>query len=80
MSLNHFTIKAGSRFHAVYAIPGTAGVYHSIGDALTQEGAAKVAREANELQAKQERALVVAALHPADRHLPKGFYPDGDAA
>ncbi|WP_114968341.1 hypothetical protein [Rhodoferax ferrireducens] len=80
MNLNHFTIQAGARCHAVYAIPGTTGALHSIGDTLTQEGADKIAREANELQEKQERALVIAALHPADRPIPKGFYTDLDAA
>lgn len=78
MSLNHFTIQAGARCHAVYAIPGTTAL-HSIGDALTPEGATKIAREANELQEKQERAVLIAALHPADRPIPKGFYTDLDS-
>lgn len=79
MSLTHFAIQAGERCHAVYAIPGTAGALHSIGDAATFDGAARIAKEANEIQAQQERALVIAALHPADRPIPKGFYTDLDS-
>ena len=78
--LHHFPHQAiNGIWHAVYRAPGTEAL-HSIGDALTERGASVMALDANRDQAAMARASAAAAVHPADRRIPRGFYTDGDAA
>lgn len=81
MSLNHFTHyePTDCRWHAVYRIAGDVSM-SSIGNASTKAGAAKMANEANAIQHKQDLAAIAAAVHPADRRIPAGFYSDSEAA
>lgn len=81
MSLAHFTHYEPSdcRWHAVYRIAGDVSI-SSIGTASTKSGADKMAHEANAIQHKQDIAAIAAAVHPADRRIPSGFYSDSEAA
>jgi hypothetical protein len=79
MSLSHFTHyePSNKRWHAVYQMAGDTGL-SSVGSASTQASAALMAQQANAAQEAQERAALAAAIHPADRHIPAGFYSDKD--
>lgn len=80
MTLHHFPFHdADGRWHAVYFVPGTT-VMHSIGSGLVEAAAKRVCEEANREQRANEAAALAAAVHPADRRIPAGFYTDGDAA
>ena len=77
--LHHHTHQASdSRWHAVYTAPGGINLY-SIGDALTERGAKIMCDDANRDQVAKAKAAAAAAIHPADRKIPAGFYTDRDA-
>lgn len=75
MSLKHTTYWIGDVYHACYTVPGT-DLLSSIGTSKTKSGAEQMVREANERQRKQELASLAAAIHPADRKIPKEFYQE----
>lgn len=77
--LHHFPYQADDgRWHAVYRAPGGINLY-SIGDALTERGARAMAQQANRDQERKAQAAAAAAVHPADRRIPKGLYTDREA-
>lgn len=67
------------RWHTVRILPGSP-VLASVMDAPTERAAREEAARLNIAEAKQEQAAQAAALAPADRPIPKGFYTDHDAA
>lgn len=78
--LHHHPHQAdGGIWHAVYQIPGTTAL-SSIGDALTERGAKIMCDDANRDQVAKAKAAAAAAIHPADRKIPAGFYTDRDAS
>ncbi len=79
MSLHHFPhLAADGRWHAVYQVPGTATL-SSVCDCVTQAAAKRVCAAENADQARKAAAAAAAAIHPADRKIPAGFYTDNDA-
>lgn len=75
MGLKHTTYLIADTYHACYFVPGS-DLLSSIGTSKTKSGAEQMAREANEVQRKQEIASLAAAIHPADRKIPKEFYQE----
>lgn len=75
MSLKHSTYLIAGTYHACYTVPGS-DLLSSIGTSRTKSGADKMARDANEVQRKQEIASLTNAIHPADRKIPKEFYQE----
>lgn len=75
MSLKHTTYLIADTYHACYFVPGS-DLLSSIGESRTKAGAEKMANEANEVQRKKEISSLAAAIHPADRKIPKEFYQE----
>ena len=79
MSLHHFPHQAiDGRWHAVYRLPACSTL-HSVMDAPNRQAVEGECRRLNAEQARQEAAALAAAVHPADRKIPAGFYTDRDA-
>lgn len=78
MSLHHFPHQAAGRWHAVYQVPGTETL-SSVCDCVTERAAKSVCAEENKRQERMAREAAAAAIHPADRKIPAGFYTDDDA-
>lgn len=75
MILTHSTYLIADTYHACYTVPGS-DLLSSIGTSRTKSGADQMAREANEVQRKQEITSLASAIHPADRKIPKEFYQE----
>ena len=77
--LHHFPRRsADGRWHAVYQVPGTETL-SSVCDCVTQAAAKRVCAAENAHQVLKAAAAAAAAIHPADRKIPAGFYTDRDA-
>lgn len=80
MTLHHFTIQAiDGRWHAVYRVPLT-GYLHSVTDDACRVSVERECRRLNDEQKRKDAAAQAAAVPPADRPIPRGFYTDKDAA
>lgn len=76
MSLHHFPHQAiDGSWHAVYKVPGT-GALSSVADCITEAAAKRVADDCNRHQRRMAASAAQAAIHPADRPIPKGFYSE----
>ena len=69
---------ANGRWHAAYQVPGTQTL-SSVCDCFSEDGAKRVCATENKDQERKAASAAAAAIHPADRKIPAGFYTDRDA-
>ena len=78
--LHHFAYQAiDGRWHAVYRLAGC-NTLHSVSDACCPKSVERECRALNDEQARMAASAAAAAVHPADRKIPAGFYSDAEAA